>query len=87
MNIFINVVENNLDTLYDIIFSLFICFVLQTKEEILARLSALLGSQYERIVQFAESIPGFADFSKEDQRILLQIGEKKITESFYLEYT
>ncbi|XP_063954008.1 nuclear receptor ROR-alpha-like [Lytechinus pictus] len=45
-----------------------------TKEEILTRLSVLLGSQYERIVQFAESIPGFGDFSKEDQRILLQIG-------------
>lgn len=45
-----------------------------TKEEILTRLSVLLGSQYERIVQFAESIPGFGEFSKEDQRILLQIG-------------
>ncbi|XP_071509944.1 uncharacterized protein [Diadema antillarum] len=45
-----------------------------TKEDILVRLSSLLGSQYERIVHFAQSIPGFGDISKEDQRILLQIG-------------
>ncbi|XP_071482689.1 thyroid hormone receptor alpha-like [Diadema antillarum] len=46
----------------------------RTKEDILVRLSSLLGSQYERIVHFAQSIPGFGDISKEDQRILLQIG-------------
>ncbi|XP_072019822.1 uncharacterized protein [Amphiura filiformis] len=47
---------------------------LLTKDQILERLSKHMTEQWGRIAQFAESIPGFCNFSKEDQGILLQIG-------------
>ena len=39
-----------------------------------------MADQWDKIAQFAECIPGFTSFSKEDQEILLQVGKWAQTE-------
>ncbi|XP_038076257.1 nuclear receptor ROR-alpha A-like isoform X2 [Patiria miniata] len=45
-----------------------------SKDEIKERLAKHMADQWDKIAQFAECIPGFTGFSKEDQEILLQVG-------------